>query len=80
MSRLKYIFKKNRDIFMSTEFNGECPICGNGNMWVGNHSDGQVYSLNCTRCGFTAGERNTIYITFRLKLLEWKLHRSKQDN
>ena len=77
MSKLKYIFKKNRDEFMLNDFDGACPICGNGNMWVGHHGDGQVYSLNCTRCGFTAGQYNTIYITLRLKLLEWKLHRNK---
>lgn len=73
MSRLKYIFKNNRDAFMS-EFDGECPICGNGNLWVGSYHDtGDIYSLNCTVCGFTAGHLNNGLITLKLKWREYKL-------
>ena len=73
MNRLKYIFKRNRDKFMF-EFDGECPICGNGNLWVGSYHDtGDIYSLNCTVCGFTAGHLNNGWITLKLKRKEHKL-------
>ena len=73
MSRLKYILKKNRDKFIS-EFDGECPICGNGNCWVGSYHDtGDVYAINCTRCGFTAGYLNNGWITLQLKRKEHRV-------
>jgi hypothetical protein len=71
LNKLKYIFKKNRDLFMHNEFDGECPICGNGNLWVGlRHDTSDVCSLNCTKCGFTSGQLNNGWITLRLKFKE----------
>ena len=53
---------------MYNEFDGECPICGNGNLWVGlGHDTSDVCSLNCTKCGFTAGQLNNGWITLKLK-------------
>jgi transcription elongation factor Elf1 len=56
---------------MRNEFDGVCPICGNNNVWTSyNYNTGEMYNLNCTKCGFTAGQFNNGWVTLKLKFKE----------